>query len=111
MTQSERFVKAENVQVEDLGGGVKRQILGYNHEIMVVKVWFEQGAEGYRHQHPHSQSTYVESGVFDVFINGEVQRLKAGDGFYIPPEELHGAVCIEAGVLIDTFSPVREDFL
>ena len=37
---------------------------------------------------------------------------QAGDvSAYIPTNVIHGAVCLEAGVLIDTFSPVREDFL
>ena len=38
------------------------------------------------------------------------QIVKYGDGVYVPPDVLHGAVCIEEGVLIDVFSPVREDF-
>jgi len=46
-----------------------------------------------------------------VEINGEKKILKGGDGFYIPPNVLHGAVCMEAGVLIDVFSPMREDFV
>ncbi|MCL4171053.1 UNVERIFIED_CONTAM: hypothetical protein GTU68_053338 [Idotea baltica] len=78
---------------------------------MLVKAWFESGAEGYQHQHPHSQSTYIESGVFDVTIDGVTKRQRGGDCYYIPPNLMHGAVCIEPGILIDTFSPVREDFL
>jgi quercetin dioxygenase-like cupin family protein len=63
------------------------------------------------HQHYHSQITNVESGVFEVEIGGEKKVLKGGDAFYIPPHVLHGAVCLEAGVLIDIFSPMREDFV
>jgi quercetin dioxygenase-like cupin family protein len=37
--------------------------------------------------------------------------LEAGDGYYVAPDELHGCVCLEAGILIDTFSPMRADFL
>jgi quercetin dioxygenase-like cupin family protein len=37
--------------------------------------------------------------------------MKAGDCVYIPPDVDHGAVCVEAGVLLDMFSPIREDFL
>lgn len=111
MQQSERLIKSTDNEIVDLGEGLKRQLLGYNHELMLVRVWFDKGAEGYLHKHPHSQSTYIESGVFDVHVNGKVKRLSAGDAFFIPPEEMHGAVCIEEGVLIDTFSPIREDFL
>ena len=37
--------------------------------------------------------------------------LHAGDGYYVAPSLPHGFVCLEAGVLIDTFTPMREDFL
>ncbi|MEL7188949.1 MAG: cupin domain-containing protein [Pseudomonadota bacterium] len=105
------FVVANETPKEDLGGGITRQILGYGPEIMIVRVWFKKGSVGDVHSHPHSQSTYVESGSFEVFIDGEKRVLNAGDSFYIAPHLDHGAVCLEAGVLIDTFSPVREDFL
>ena len=63
------------------------------------------------HQHVHSQVTYVESGVFEMNIGGEKKVLRAGDGYYVPPNVLHGCVCKEPGMLIDAFSPHREDFL
>ncbi|NNF66387.1 MAG: cupin domain-containing protein, partial [Gammaproteobacteria bacterium] len=53
---------------------------------------------------------YVASGKFEVFIDGKKKILGPGDGFYIEPNTDHGAVCLEPGVLIDVFSPTREDF-
>lgn len=111
MPASNRFIFAEKTEIEDLGGGIKRQILGYDENLMVVKVWFEAGSEGYVHRHPHTQVTYIESGEFEVQIGDEKRVLKAGDSYYIPPNIDHGAVCKKSGVLIDTFSPYREDFL
>lgn len=108
--QSERFLFGKDVPVDDMGGGITRQILGHNDSLMMVKAIFEDGAEGYQHQHYHSQVTYVESGVFDVTIDGVTNRQSAGDSFLIPPNIMHGAVCLKAGVLIDVFSPIREDF-
>ena len=110
-TQSPPFVMTSKTPKEDLGDGITRQILGYGPEIMIVRVWFEPGSVGAVHSHPHSQSTYVESGVFEVMVGGEKRVLGEGDSFYIAPHLDHGAVCLERGVLIDTFSPVREDFL
>ena len=107
--QSEKFIKGGDVAVEPVADGVTRQIFGYDPSLMLVRVMFEAGGEGYVHDHFHSQVSYVESGVFDVNIDGEVRTLTAGDSFYIPPHASHGAVCKEAGVLIDVFSPVRED--
>jgi len=108
--QSERFLFGKDVPIEDVGGGITRQILGHNDELMLVKAIFETGAEGYQHEHYHSQVTYIESGVFDVIIDGVTKRQSKGDSYFIPPHVKHGAICIEAGVLLDMFSPIREDF-
>ena len=69
------------------------------------------GAVGDLHSHTHSQVSYVQSGEFDVSIDGVDTRLGPGDSFYVAPNLRHGAVCRKAGVLIDVFSPVRDDFL
>lgn len=91
--------------------GVSRQIMAYNEDIMMVKVKFETGGVGKPHTHPHTQVTYVVSGVFDFTTDGETKTIKAGDGVYIKPNVLHSCKCIEEGLLIDTFSPMRADFL
>ena len=108
---SRLFLNGEEEEVLTVDEGINRQILGYDESIMMVRASFEENSVGYTHKHPHSQVVYVESGVFDFTIGQETRRLKAGDGTYIPPEIDHGAVCIEKGVLLDVFSPVREDFL
>jgi quercetin dioxygenase-like cupin family protein len=91
--------------------GVQRKIMAYGRDLMVVRVRFEAGAVGKPHQHPHRQACYVESGVFDVTIDGRTQRLKAGDTFFVPSNLVHGVVNIEAGQLVDSFTPMREEFL
>lgn len=96
---------------EVVGDGVARQILGFNSDLMMVRVWFDKGAVGPVHRHIHSQVSYVESGRFSVRVGDDVQTLSAGDCFFIPPNVDHGAVCEEAGVLLDVFNPVRQDFL
>lgn len=105
------FIENKDIPWEDMGNGVKRKIMSYDDRLMVVKVNFEKGGVGSLHKHHHSQITHIESGRFEVEIAGEKKMLSAGDGFYIPPNVLHGAVCQEAGVLIDVFSPMREDFV
>jgi len=66
---------------------------------------------GAPHTHPHSQSTFVAAGKFEVDVAGKKQILSAGDGFFVASGLLHGVKCLEAGILVDSFSPVREDFL
>ena len=109
--ESELFVLGDVAEKKDVGGGVVRQIMGFNDSLMVVRVRFAENAVGYTHAHPHSQVAYVESGVFDFSVGDETRRLQPGDCAYIPPNVEHGARCIEAGVLLDIFSPAREDFL
>lgn len=109
--QSATFIKDENLEWETVAPGMSRKILGYDDKIMMVRVDFEKGGIGQVHNHHHSQTTYVTRGAFEVQIDGEKQILREGDSFYIPPFVDHGAVCLEAGELIDVFSPIREDFM
>ncbi len=108
---SEKYILTKDMKWEELGGGVSRKMLGYDNQIMMVLVKFEKGAVGSPHSHFHTQATYCASGKFEFEIDGVKQVVNAGDGVYIEPNLVHSAVCIEAGILIDTFSPVRENFL
>jgi len=96
---------------EPVAEGLSRQIMGYDGKIMLVKAKFETGAVGILHKHYHSQVTYVESGEFEMTIGDDIRIIKGGDSYYIPPQVMHGCVCKKPGILIDVFSPAREDFL
>ncbi len=109
--ESNYYILADETPTQDLGGGVSRQILGFNDQLMMVKVLFTKGAVGAMHSHVHTQTTYCAGGVFDFTIGDVTTRIKEGDGVYIPSDAIHGVLCIEAGALIDTFNPVRKDFL
>ena len=100
--ESNNFQFEAEMPWESAGEGIVRQIMGYNDNLMMVKVKFETGAIG---------TTYVASGVFEFTTDGETKIVRPGDGVYMKPGILHGCICLEAGVLIDTFSPMREDFL
>ena len=108
---SEKYITTKEMEWEELGGGVSRKFLGYDNQIMMVQVKFDKGALGAPHQHFHTQATYCVSGKFEFEIDGQKQIVKGGDGIYIEPNLVHSAKCLEEGMLIDTFSPVREDFL
>ncbi len=111
-SKSANFLFEDQLQWETPGPGMIRQIMGYDGQLMIVKILFQEvGAEGALHSHFHSQSTYIASGKFEVQIDGEKKILSAGDGFYTEPDVPHGLICIEPGVVIDTFSPMRLDFL
>ena len=99
------------VPLRDLGGGLSRRVLAYNEQLMIVEVNFEKGGEGSMHAHPHWQNTYVKSGRFRFTIDGESVEVGPGDTLAIPSNASHGTLCLEAGTLLDIFTPMREDFL
>ena len=109
--KDEKFVFGSSLEFEDLGGGVKRKILAYGDDLMQVEVHFEKGAVGAMHTHPHTQLTYVLSGAFEFTINGETKTVRKGDTLFKLPGVPHGCVCTEEGVLLDTFTPMRADFI
>ena len=109
--QSDIFLRDGDSAWEPAGEGVRRKILTYNGELMMVRVAFEKGAIGPVHSHPHLQSTLVESGVWDVTIAGRTERLRAGDSFLVTSGAERGVVNIEAGQLLDSYAPMREDFI
>lgn len=109
--ENDNFIEYEKTGWEKAGEGLKRKILGFDDQIMMVLVDFEKGAVGSIHKHPHRQVSYIAKGKFETVIEGIRKILKEGDSFFVPPDAEHGVKCLEKGILIDVFSPSREDFL
>ena len=97
--------------LNDLGGGVSRRVLAYTPQLMIVEVNFEKGGEGSVHSLPHCQNTYVRSGRFRFTVDGEPVEVGPGDTLAFPSDVPHGTLCLEAGTLLDIFTPMREDFV
>lgn len=109
--KNQPFVFLDNCAFEDLGNGLTRRILAYGDGLMQVEVHFEVGAQGTMHTHPHAQTTYVMEGEFDFTIDGVTKTVKKGDTMYYGSNVPHGCLCTKKGILLDIFSPIREDFL
>lgn len=113
--ESNYFIRGSEAPIDNLKPGLQRQILGYNRDLMLVKVFFGPETVGLRppmHTHHHSQSSYIVSGKFEFHCgNHEVVVLGTGDSYYVEPDMPHEVYCLEPGIIIDSFNPVREDFL
>jgi len=105
------IAKNPEVAAVDLGGGVKRKILASGGGMMTVQFDFNEGSVGYLHTHPHEQVGYVVKGRFEITLEGATDIIEAGDTYYVPSNVEHGVVALEEGVLLDVFTPQREDFL
>ena len=96
---------------EDAEPGVRRRILQAQGSLMLMEVRFAADAAGYEHNHVHEQISYCVEGRFEYSLNGRTHLLSEGDSIYVPSNVLHGAKALEAGTLIDVFTPVREDLV
>ena len=92
-------------------GLVSRKLRARGGGLMMVEVFFEDGAVGAEHRHPHEQVSYCLAGAFRFSVDGESRTLGPGDSVFIPASALHGTLCLAAGRLLDIFTPQREDFL
>ncbi len=105
------FLEQSNYNWEKIDENLDRAIVGYDDSLMLTIVKFKKGGIGKLHNHIHSQVAYIASGAFEVQIEDEKKVLKTGDSFFLKTNVMHGVVCLEDGVLIESFSPMREDFV
>ena len=105
------YLKIADVEETNLGDGVTRKILASGGTMMTVQFTFEKGAVGIPHTHPHEQVGYVLQGRFELTYEDHKTIIKPGDTYYVPSNTLHGVVALEDGVLLDVFTPQRQDFL
>lgn len=91
--------------------GVHLKTLVYGAQTLMTEVRLEKGAVIPPHQHPHEQTGYLVSGHMDFLVNGEHQIAKPGDSWSIGGDVPHGATALEESVVVEVFSPVREDYL
>jgi quercetin dioxygenase-like cupin family protein len=92
--------------------GAQRRILSFGGSLMLVQFTFAAGVSSAHHNHPHEQIGYVVSGEIDLVMDGkDTVRLAAGSSYYVEPHVKHHIVTFAPSVLLDCFTPLREDFL
>jgi quercetin dioxygenase-like cupin family protein len=90
-----------------------RRVLIHGGPLMLVEFRFAKGGIGDPHSHAdHDQIGYVAKGSFEITVGGVTKIAREGDSYLARPNVVHGVVALEDdSVLIDTFTPIREDFL
>ena len=109
--KKQRWVYHAEALPQAAGEGVTRRVLAYTDGLLCVENTFEKGAVGALHHHPHTQITYVVSGRFRFTIGDETREVGPGDTLLKQDGVMHGCVCLEGGVMLDFFTPMREDFV
>ena len=100
-----------DVPAQRISAGIDRQMI-VGHKLMMCRLTLQPHVETPVHSHPHEQMTLVEQGAVRFTIDGQERIARAGDVLLFPPHVQHGATMLDEDVvLVDIFSPLREDFL
>ena len=90
--------------------GLIRRTLAQCHSMMICEFTFDANVKVPVHSHPHEQVGYLAEGHVEMQIDGEKYKLMKGDSYYAPSNIRHGVLTLEPTVIVDTFSPPREDY-
>lgn len=104
------FVQRQDVEQVEMIEGIHRRTLGVTDEAMVCEFHLEAGSIVPLHHHMNDQVGYVVAGKLELKVGEQTKILKQGDSYAIPGGIEHGATALEPTVLIDVFSPPREDY-
>jgi len=111
MTKYENIIHWNQVEEVEMFPGFFRRTLGITDSMMIVEFRALAGASVPDHKHPNEQVGYVVSGQMNLTIDGQTVTVIAGDSYAIPGDVLHGADFDDECVVIDCFSPPREDYM
>ncbi len=103
-------VRATEVEPVEMMPGAFRRTLAYGEHGMVCEVTLEAGSAVPMHQHPHEQVGYVVSGELTMNIAGTDYHFEPRDSYVIPGGVLHNATANVRTVVLDFFSPPREEY-
>jgi len=103
-------IRASNVEPVEMVPGVWRRTLAWGERVMAVQTTLEEGAVVPAHSHLHEQITYVVEGELSMEAEGQSHVLRAGDSLLFPPNVEHGGTALKRTLVLDIFSPPREDY-
>ncbi|RLT26348.1 MAG: cupin domain-containing protein [Chloroflexi bacterium] len=103
--------RANVIRTVDAFPGVTRRTLASGDKLMLVEIAITEGNEVPEHTHPHEQGGSVREGRIRITVGGVVTDLEAGDAYMIPGGVVHHVVALTPAILIEAFSPPREEFL
>ena len=107
---NDKYLSSGKVEPVEMLPGVNRRTLVTTDEMMLVEFTIDKGAIVPLHRHPHHQVGYVISGELEMTIDNDVRVCRPGDTYAITGNDDHCALAITDCVVVDVFSPPREDY-
>jgi len=105
------WVVGADVHASSPEPGLTRRVGAHNEKLFVVEHRMEGDWVGAAHSHPHEQVVYVVSGRLRVTAGGRTFEVGQGDSFVVRGGVEHQASAMEPSVVIDVFTPARQDYL
>jgi quercetin dioxygenase-like cupin family protein len=105
------MVEMSSMRVSYPEPGLERRIGAHNAKLLLAEHRMAKGWSGAAHSHPHDQIVYVVSGHLRVTAGEKTFEVRTGDSFVVDGGVAHQASALEESVVIDVFTPAREDYL
>lgn len=110
MARVDVITQNDSPQVPTAIPGLYRRTMATGERMMLCEFFLERGTVVPAHSHMHEQCGYVLSGKLTLTIDGQETTFDQGDTYSIPGDVLHMATATEDTVLVEVFSPPREEF-
>jgi quercetin dioxygenase-like cupin family protein len=110
MNQEINVISSNDSQMTNPEDGLRRQVMSYSQNMMLVRHRMRKGWVGARHSHPHEQMVYIVRGHLIFEHPGGRFHVKTGDSFLVPGGVEHQASALEDSEVLDVFTPYREDY-
>jgi quercetin dioxygenase-like cupin family protein len=105
------IIQGQTVPWIEIDDHVSRRVLQSGDTLMLVEFCFRKGGIGAVHSHEeHEQVGYIIKGRFEVRLGQDTRIIGPGDSYYAARNVPHGVVALEDGVIVDAFTPIRQDF-
>ena len=105
------FCKKDTGDSRQLVEGVELSTLVHGEKTLMGRFKIAKGSAIPAHSHPHEQTGFMISGKLRFNVDGEVTDVENGDSWCVGGGVEHSAEALEDTILIEVFSPVREDYL
>ncbi len=105
------FTKSGEGKTRELADGIRLTTNAHGEKTLMGQFHLTKGAKIPPHSHPHEQTGIMISGSLRFVVEGEIQDVEAGDSWCLKGDVEHSAEALEDSVIVEVFSPVREDYL
>jgi quercetin dioxygenase-like cupin family protein len=105
------FYRRNTGDYRQLLDGVQLKTVVHGQRTLMGKFRLSQGAVIPEHAHPHEQTGMLVSGKLRFKMGDEVIEAQAGDCWCVPGDVRHSVEVLQDAVVVEVFSPVREDYL